>query len=357
MERNKNKQKSYKKLLLDDVESLRKMSIEISSETFIFWYVMQKYALLTYDARLQYHYTDINGFMGIMQNRELWATNTKFLNDKNECIECLHLGQETTREYSEACTDDSKQYLKCFHKVIQDRINQGSNQNIYSISFCREGDLLSQWRGYGQKGGIAIGFNLVNGTMEHKGKKVAACYNFVDRYHYETVSEEKREKDDFGGSDGEFMIKLWKVIYDKKEKEKILNDLIDIGIQTVRQGFLRGMYEEELVRNIMYSIDYLLPIFKNEGFEEEKEVRYIWRDDGTRKIYFREKNGIIIPYIKCMIRDCDCRELEVFPVKDIVIGPQPKQKEVIDGVKMFLQHNGYEYLVDKVRPSEIPYRE
>lgn len=345
------------KLLTNNVEELRKMAIEVSCSTFILWYVLKKYELIIHNERPQYHYTDINGFIGIMQNRELWATNTKFLNDKNECIECLKLGQEITREYSEACTDNSKDFLKHFHKVIQDRIDQGSDQDIYSISFCKEGDLLSQWRGYGKKGGIAIGFDLINCTMQYNEKEVLSFYNFLDRHYYETVDEEKRKKDDFIPDDGEFMIKLWKVIYNKAEQERILNDLIDIGIETVRQGTLRGITEEELVHDIMHSIDYLLPIFKDIGFEEEKEVRYIWRDDGSRKIYFREKNGIIIPYIKCMIRDCNCRELEVLPIKDIVVGPQVNQKEVIDGVKMFLQHNGYEYLVDKVRPSEIPYRE
>lgn len=53
----------------------------------------------------------------------------------------------------------------------------------------------------------------------------------------------------------------------------------------------------------------------------------------------------------------NCQELKVFPVKDIVVGPQAKQKEVIDGIKYFLQCNGYDYLTDKIRPSEIPYRE
>lgn len=352
-----NKKELDKKISLDNAEDWRKMSIESGDSIPIYWYIMQKYALITTAACPQYHYTDINGFMGIMQNKELWATNTKFLNDKHECIECLRLGQEITKEFSEACTDNSKQYLRHFYNIIQDRIDQGSDQDIYSISFCKEGDLLSQWRGYGKKGGISIGFNLVNGTMEHEGQKVSTCYNFVDKYYYESVSEKKRKEDNFHWSDGEFMIHLWKIIYDRSEQKKILNDLIDIGIQAVRQGILAWMHEDELVKNIMHSMECLLPIFKNDGFEEEKEVRYIWRDDGSRKIYFREKNGIIIPYIRCMIRDCDCKDLEIFPISDIVIGPQVNQKEVINGVKMFLKHNGYEYLVDKVRPSEIPYRE
>ena len=72
--------------------------------------------------------------------------------------------------------------------------------------------------------------------------------------------------------------------------EKIHKDhLIGIGIDA---SYDRGMSTEqlkELANNIMDSVEYLLPIFKNKGFSEEKEIRYVWKDDGSRKIYFREK--------------------------------------------------------------------
>lgn len=322
----------------------------------LFTYVMTKYFTIVNDIKPQYHYTDINGFMSIMKNKELWATNTRFLNDETECLEGLLLAQEIIREYLETCIDKEKAFLYSFYKVAQDRIDKGSKQNVYSISFCEDGDLLSQWRGYGKRGGISIGFDLTYYETEHQGEKAIGIFNFMDRYHYETVIAEKREADDFLPADGEFWAKLRKVIYDKDEQRKILDDLIDIGIEAVRQGnIVRN--EENLVNDIMYSLDYLLPTFKNKGFEEEKEIRYIWRDDGSRKIYFRERSELILPYIRCMIRDCNCQELKIFPVKDIIVGPQARQKEVIDGIKYFLQCNGYEYLIDKVRPSEIPYRE
>lgn len=297
-----------------------------------------------------------NGFMGIMQNKELWATSTRFLNDKNEYIEGLLLAQKIAGDYSKTCADKEKKFLNSFQRMIQDRIDKGCNQDIYSISFCECGDLLSQWRGYGKQGGVSLGFDLTYYEMEYDGQKALGIYNFMDRFHYENSSDEKKEADEFMPSDGEFMIKLWKVIYEEKEQRRILDDLINVGIEAVRQEMCWGG-EERLVEDILYSLDYLLPIFKNKSFEEEKEVRYVWRNDGSRKIYFRERNRMIVPYIRCMVRDCNCRELEKFPIKDIIVGPQAKQQELIDGVKYFLQYNGYEYLIDKVRGSEIPYRE
>ena len=333
----------------------RNEAIKNMSRQNMYHYVLTKYLRTVKDIKPQYHYTDINGFMGIMQNQELWATNTRFLNDINECIEGLLLAQSITREYSEACTTKQKRFLEVFYKVVQERIDRGSNQNIYSISFCEDGDLLSQWRGYGKKGGVAIGFDLTPFEIKYEDKKIFRRFSFMDRHYYESVSLEKRKKDDFVSTDGESRVELRKVIYDKKEQEEILEDLIDIGMEVIEQDKFVGN-EEKIVNDILYSFDYLLPIFKNKGFREEREIRYIWRDDSTRKIYFRERNGILIPYIKCMIRDCNCKKIEKFPVKDIIVGPQEKQKEVIDGIKYFLECNEYEYLIDKVRASEIPFR-
>lgn len=60
--------------------------------------------------------------------------------------------------------------------------------------------------------------------------------------------------------------------------------------------------------------------------KEENEIRYIWRNDEKRKIYFRERNGIIFPYLRCMLRDLNCQQLNELPIDDIVIGPQINQK-------------------------------
>lgn len=108
-----------------------------------------------YKKELQYHYTDINGFIGIMNNQELWASNTKFLNDKAEGKEGLQLTKEIITEHLEK--GGLNVYFECLNMDLQNVINSGSKEDIYSISFCRESDLLSQWRGYGKNGGIAIG--------------------------------------------------------------------------------------------------------------------------------------------------------------------------------------------------------
>ena len=340
-------------------EAGRELAVKSPEVKAIIGYIQKKYMKPLTENKLLYHYTGINGFMGIMENRELWATNSKYLNDKMECRQGLKDSINVIEELWDGNHLRNSVYPILLWNKIQDILKYKNDSNIYSISFCQESDLLSQWRGYGRRGGVAIGFDFSGYQTEKEGQSVRAPFSFLDRGYYESVGRETREKDDFSAENGEVMINLHNVLYDVETHKEMLADLINIGYDHMKLDMSQNADRDltELVQVISESIEYVLPIIKNNGFREGKEVRYIWRDDGSRKIYFREKKGMIVPYIRCMIRDCDCKELDRFPVKEIIVGPQANQREVMDSVKFFLQHSGYEYLVDQVRASEIPYYE
>lgn len=76
----------------------------------------------------------------------------------------------------------------------------------------------------------------------------------------------------------------------------------------------------------------------------------------NKRIHFRKRDGILLPYIKIIILDVNCRPHNFFPISDIIVAPSSQREYVADSVKYFLEKSGYEYLVDKVRISEIPYR-
>ncbi len=334
----------------------RELAIKVPEYEMIKDYAIWNYMNPFNKKELQYHYTDINGFIGIMNNQELWASNTKFLNDKAEGKEGLRLTKEIITEHLEK--GGLNVYFECLNMDLQKVINSGSKEDIYSISFCRESDLLSQWRGYGKNGGIAIGFNFTYKEEEYLGRKSVLPHSFLDRNYYENT-----EKDDnkFLPQEGEW-IHLFQVIYDPKEQRRILDDIICLGSEAV-EYYINTRKPSDAIeeiqnisQNIINTIEYFLPLFKNSGFKEENEVRYIWRNDGKRKIYFRERNGIIFPYLRCMLRDLNCQQLNELPIDDIVIGPQINQNEVKESVTYYLQHNNYEYLIDKVRLSDVPYR-
>ena len=101
-----------------------------------------------------FHYTGQKGLLGIIKSGQFWASKVQYMNDSAEFSYCVTLAQELIdKRMKEAGTNDD------LFKSILKRLDGIKNINICAVSFCRDGDLLSQWRGYaGTGGGYAIGF-------------------------------------------------------------------------------------------------------------------------------------------------------------------------------------------------------
>jgi hypothetical protein len=121
-----------------------------------------------------YHYTTAAGLMGILNSHRLWATNARFLNDPTEIRYALKVVSDTMREneqpYKEALKAEptltvpdiaaalSGRKIPRIESWAKDLLEVFDHQReVYVTSFCEQGDLLSQWRGYAAGGGYAIG--------------------------------------------------------------------------------------------------------------------------------------------------------------------------------------------------------
>ncbi|WP_434042996.1 MULTISPECIES: DUF2971 domain-containing protein [Sorangium] len=98
-----------------------------------------------------YHYTTIAGLIGILGRRELWASDCRFLNDGAE----LSYARELF--FAEVDKFDLPQLEDGGYRVAW-RTRESSY--VFVACFCEEGDLLSQWRGYGADHGYALGFDV-----------------------------------------------------------------------------------------------------------------------------------------------------------------------------------------------------
>jgi|TARA_B110001469_G_scaffold57814_1_gene55585 hypothetical protein len=104
-----------------------------------------------------YHYTDINGLIGIIQHKYLWLSSTKILNDKEEGLTFLKECREYLNEIvsSEPISPAVKEHLSFYG-------NSGPNQkNAFIMSFVNnEVDTVKHWTRYGNNGkGYAIEFS------------------------------------------------------------------------------------------------------------------------------------------------------------------------------------------------------
>ncbi len=105
-----------------------------------------------------YHYTSFAGLMGIVQEKALWASEIRYLNDSQELQHFGRLVHSLVIRALEATPhQQSADILGQFDQWLRERLALGPM--IFVGSLTENGNLLSQWRGYcGHGQGVSLGF-------------------------------------------------------------------------------------------------------------------------------------------------------------------------------------------------------
>jgi len=313
-----------------------------------------------------YHYTTWEGLLGILQTQTLWATHYRFLNDYSELVLIrdklidfvFPIVKEKYRVLIEQRKDVQRdidqmggldQVVLHDAKAFVDGAYKATGEEIYIVSFCGEdknsyvnsNGLLSQWRGYGAGGGIALLFDTKK--LEEIMQKEAERY----AYNFANIAD---------------------VVYnDDKEKfeTEILPDLANITA-----------FAEECFHNIelkkqeapdgtkaCYSFTGCIGRYKHQGFKEENEVRIVcspmiqneenlrlakeksFTSKPEKERKFRTKNGKLIPYIE-LFNSTDI----VFPVEKIIVGPHKEKNWRASTLRVMLRNT-----ITEITVSDIPY--
>ena len=203
--------------------------------------------------------------------------------------------------------NDSREYLdgcRWFKRYCKTSQTNEINGDMYSISFCGDEDLLSQWKWYGKNSGIAITFDMSNIKFKYYD---VTCPALPDEdsstrplpVHYTTKGKK------------EYFEKI-----DQSCKEKQLNQ---------SSALFRG--------------NLFVPFCKDKGFKEEKESRLIFytADADTMEqagiapfnIRYVVSGNIIKPILDVEFRAKDPgRGI----VKRITVGPGQNQELVYQGL-------------------------
>jgi hypothetical protein len=109
-----------------------------------------------------YHYTNQSGLIGVLENRELWATKIQYMNDASEfriAFQMLekHLTDAIHSDGSDQPMLGNSGMRRAFK--LLNGLERIIHVNVCVVCFCRNGDLLSQWRAYSGGYGFSIGFN------------------------------------------------------------------------------------------------------------------------------------------------------------------------------------------------------
>jgi len=114
-----------------------------------------------YPTEVIYHYTSAEALLSIIANKRMWATDLQYTNDPTDLAHGEKIIGGALDDVIADCSDDlTCKWLDGFKHTTTMQVQRN---DWYSVSFCTNGDLLSQWRGYGAMGGgVAMGWAAVS---------------------------------------------------------------------------------------------------------------------------------------------------------------------------------------------------
>ena len=203
-------------------------------------FLLQK--LLTDVPKFLYHYTNTKGLCGILDSGKIWTTKIQYLNDKSELNLALkYVNEEIENQLSGKGKTRTDEELVDMKMIIETLTNQATNVSV--ASFTRQGDQLSQWRGYCN---IGIGYSLGFDSQRLLAK-------LIENRNYHLVECE----------------------YLEENHRRMVKELVDsTSIVNIRQNPNYGkppFYDWTFAQSILF----LAPIIKSEKFKEEQEWRLI----------------------------------------------------------------------------------
>ncbi|HII3422310.1 TPA: hypothetical protein ACY3LS_005501 [Klebsiella pneumoniae] len=268
-----------------------------------------------------YHYTDLYAAKSITENAEVWLTDYRYLNDKEEFLKGHEVLLDALVEYQ----DDKGKYPKDFIDDIANAVafirknsfQELGRNNIFVSSFSRIPDLLNQWRSYGMYC-LELDEDFFSDEevvvldchyLQNEGDAIEYAYGLIDAYILPVL------------------VKMWDG--NKSLVTLELSSLIDV-----------------------YALS-----FKHDAFYDEHEIMFVVsRSPDDERITFRVRGDVLIPYIPLAFDP----EL----LKCITVGPIYNQEMALDSLSMFANkisrkvqqdEGNIEYYLG-VESSDVPYR-
>lgn len=267
-----------------------------------------------------YHYTSIEGLMGILKTGSIWLSDYQYLNDKRE----VNHGVDVIKNAAKKIL--SKSNNPVINELLETWISDLDDikDRIYIASFSADGDSLSQWRAYGS---VAIGFRITDISQHINSLQVKAVEYNADAQN--------------------------------KLAEIYLNHLCQAYNEDKSQNLL------EKIPDVYHRINQLVELiafFKDTSFMDEREYRGVYIEDQSiidslgldkPKKNFRATKNLIVPYINSNnIHPLNGHENPLI-IDDIILGPSCDNM-LERGIREFISELGLNEV--NIKKSNIPYR-
>ncbi len=270
------------------------------------------------------HYTNKQGLIGIVSSASLWATDINFMNNATEFQLAITIALKWLKKqefnldnyidyhipaHSNLVTNRQRTAISVL-KVLKGLVGETS---AHVICFCRDDDLLSQWRGYsGDSFGYCVG--LRSAGLQLCGKQKG----FI----------------------------LGKCIYETRAQVKIIREVCD---HFLSDDVINTVPPDEVINRFAYTIQMCGAFFKHSKFVEENEWRLVTLALPREGLLFRPGKSMIIPYGQLSIgeRERSCLHF-------VRVGPCPHMQLSTASVGRLLLRYG---MSPRVEPTSIPFRD
>lgn len=255
-----------------------------------------------------YHYTDINGLLGMIATGKIWATHVSRLNDSSE----HHHGIKVVAD----CVQHS---MPATSKVLVDKIlSEFKRVETFVASYSTKHDLLSQWRNYsGGRVGYCLGLATEGiATLDHRTPLLEPVI-YKDNQAQQVIATMVKRVDEFFQN----------------------NEFGDVEV-----GFVLGTVGATLA-NLACTI-------KHPTFEEENEYRQFYQPGATDLVLdlkFRNGRFGLTPYVEIPFIVGGR-----LPLRSVTVGPCKDFELELVAVKSLLEKHSYSDT--KVLASMIPLR-
>lgn len=266
-----------------------------------------------------YYYTTTETMKLIVTGGNIYATNVGYLNDSDEYINGLREIKGLLENAGRfGFPDLQKRAEELSIEKQYSRVKEGSS-NIYSISFSKARDLLSQWHMYAKESGVQI----------------KMIFNDDKSYNYFKDKDGKKE-DELKKRQVNYLTKIGMPSGEYFDEGK--NVLREFERQMNQNG---GNADGEMIS--VWKM--MAPFIKNYGFKQEEEVRAIFISDETAlQVGYRSDRGVLKPYL-------DIKMKKGWPVCGITVGPGRNQNQVFQSICHFLDHT--KLAIDKVEDRKV----
>jgi len=271
-----------------------------------------------------WHYTDAQGFLGIVTSSLLRFGDARFLNDRSERV----YGERIISEVlSEEVTADTTGNTAACHTLLSATLPD----RLFVCSFSETSEAISQWQRYGADGfGYCLGFD-------------------------------PRRLDDLFD---EYDIFLKAMVYDVHEQRELARKAIrmQVAAETKRKA-ANGFMSDVLFADT--EIDHAKLLMKNPSFRDEKEWRCILRlliqneqgeADGEQTGNLREEycpRGSYIKPFLALPHHHQGAPRNKLPIVGVVCGPKLDGDLSIATARRFLRSHGYDVSVLRSELADV----